>query len=149
MRVEYRVITNFNSHVIKVQVQNCYRIKRDSAFGTKTPTPKQKDMRPRQSQSMIDYVASIETVEEAAVAAAYKIAEAENKSFVAAEAVKEAERVAKMAEETEVMLQLALEIFEKCIAALSNYHLTHIFSCYLFALKILSVKFFFCRRFSR
>lgn len=101
--------------MIEVQVQNCYKIKRDPTFGTKTPTPKQKDLRPRQSQS-IDYVASIETVEEAAVAAAYKIAEAENKSFVAAEAVKEAERVAKMAEETEVMLQLALEIFEKCNA---------------------------------
>ncbi|RVW43871.1 Telomere repeat-binding factor 5 [Vitis vinifera] len=96
-----------------MQVQNCYKIKRDPSFGTKTPTPKQKDIRPRQSQST-DYVASIETVEEAAVAAAYKVAEAENKSFVAAEAVKEAERVAKMAEESEAMLQFTLEILEKC-----------------------------------
>lgn len=95
------------------KVQNCYKIKRDPSFGTKTPTPKQKDIRPRQSQST-DYVASIETVEEAAVAAAYKVAEAENKSFVAAEAVKEAERVAKMAEESEAMLQFTLEILEKC-----------------------------------
>ncbi|KAJ9688090.1 hypothetical protein PVL29_014038 [Vitis rotundifolia] len=92
------------------KVQNCYKIKRDPSFGTKTPTPKQKDIRPRQSQST-DYVASIE---EAAVAAAYKVAEAENKSFVAAEAVKEAERVAKMAEESEAMLQFTLEILEKC-----------------------------------
>lgn len=96
-----------------MQVQNCYRIKRDPSFGIKTPTPKQKDIRPRQSQTT-DYVASIETVEEAAVAAAYKVADAENKSFVAAEAVKEAERVAKMAEETETLLQLAIEMFERC-----------------------------------
>lgn len=53
-------------------------------------------------------------MEEAAVAAAYRIAEAENKSFVAAEAVKEAERVSKMAEDTDSLLQLAKEIFEKC-----------------------------------
>lgn len=72
------------------------------------PTLKQ-DIQPRQLQS-IDH----STVEEAAEAAANKIAEAENKSFVAAEAVKEAERIAKMAEETDSMLQLAKDIFEKC-----------------------------------
>lgn len=57
---------------------------------------------------------STDASEDAAVAAAYRVAEAENKSFVAAEAVKEAERVSKMAEDTELFLQLAKEIFDKC-----------------------------------
>ncbi|GKC44939.1 hypothetical protein Tco_1062661 [Tanacetum coccineum] len=55
-----------------------------------------------------------ETLEEAAVAAAYKVAEAENKSFVAAEAVKELERVTRMAEEAEAFLQLVQQIYERC-----------------------------------
>ncbi|GLT61252.1 hypothetical protein SLA2020_339740 [Shorea laevis] len=77
------------------KVQNCYRMKNDAPSGT--PTTKAGD-----------------TVEEAAEAAAYKIAEAENKSVVAAEAVKEAERISEMAEDTDSLLQLAKEIFEKC-----------------------------------
>lgn len=48
------------------------------------------------------------------MAAAYKIADAENKSFVAAEAVKELERLSEMAEEAESTLQVAAEILEKC-----------------------------------
>ncbi|XAR67139.1 hypothetical protein NMG60_11013587 [Bertholletia excelsa] len=93
------------------KVQNCYRIKRDILLGAKTPAPKPKDVRPKQPQTT-NYLG--DTIEEAAVTAAYKVAEAENKSFVAAEAVKEAERVARMAEDTDILLQLASEIFEKC-----------------------------------
>ncbi|KAF2297565.1 hypothetical protein GH714_038719 [Hevea brasiliensis] len=94
------------------KVQNCYTIKNNSSLGTKTPTRKQKDQpMPLQSTGCIN---SGDTMEEAAVAAAYRIAEAENKSFVAAEAVKEVERVSKMAEDTDSLLQLAKEIFEKC-----------------------------------
>lgn len=55
-----------------------------------------------------------ETLEEAAASAAYKIADAENKSFVAAEAVKEAERVTKMAEDVDLLLQLVDEIYDQC-----------------------------------
>lgn len=81
-------------------------------MGTKTPTPKQKDIRLRQNSGV---VSSGETMEEAAITAAYKVAEAENKSFLAAEAVKEAERVSKMAEDTDSMLQLVKEIYEQCM----------------------------------
>ncbi|KAM7519652.1 hypothetical protein LguiB_018614 [Lonicera macranthoides] len=93
------------------KVQNCYRIKKDMSLGLKAPTPKPKEIRTRPSQTTNNLG---DTVQEAAVSAAYKIAEAENKSFVAAEAVKEAERVSKMAEDTDSLLQLAREIFEKC-----------------------------------
>ncbi|KAI6681995.1 hypothetical protein NL676_035876 [Syzygium grande] len=95
------------------KVQNCFKIKEITSFGTKTPAPKEQDVRPRQLQPVVNTNFG-ETVDEAAVAAAYKIAEAENKSFVAAEAVKEAERVSKMAEDADAMLQLALGILEKC-----------------------------------
>jgi hypothetical protein len=81
--------------MVKMQVQNCYKMKSDASSGT--PTAK-----------------ACDTVEEAAEAAAYKIAEAENKSFMAAEAVKEAERISEMADETDSLLQLAKEIFEQC-----------------------------------
>ncbi|WCJ42719.1 Telomere repeat-binding factor 4 [Euphorbia peplus] len=92
------------------KVQNCYKVKNSSSSsGIKPPTPKpiEKEVRPR-------FINSVDNVEDAAVAAAYRIAEAENKSFVAAEAVKEAERISKMAEDADSLLQLATEIFEKC-----------------------------------
>ncbi|PSR96183.1 Telomere repeat-binding factor like [Actinidia chinensis var. chinensis] len=95
------------------KVQNSYRIKNESPLGTKTPAPKQKEIRPRSLQNS-GLVISQETVEAAAKNAAYQIAEAENKSFVAAEAMKEAERVARMAEDSESLLQLVKEIYEQC-----------------------------------
>ncbi|KAI3814473.1 hypothetical protein L1987_14113 [Smallanthus sonchifolius] len=94
------------------KVQNCYRLRREVLNGTKGPLPKRKEMWPRLSSPFNSHLG--ETLEEAAVAAAYKVAEAENKSFVAAEAVKEAERVSKMAEEAEVFLQMAKQIYERC-----------------------------------
>ncbi|KAK9060821.1 hypothetical protein SSX86_021527 [Deinandra increscens subsp. villosa] len=94
------------------KVQNCYRLRREVLNGTKGPITKPKEVWPRLSIPFNSHLG--ETLEEAAVAAAYKVAEAENKSFVAAEAVKEAERVSKMAEEAEAFLQLAKEIYERC-----------------------------------
>ncbi|XP_059638449.1 single myb histone 4-like isoform X2 [Cornus florida] len=95
------------------KVRNCYKIKKDAALGAKTPIPKQKDIRPKLSHISGVIICS-ETVQEAATTAAYKIADAENKSFVAAEAVKEAERVSRMAEDTESLLQLVKEIYGQC-----------------------------------
>lgn len=57
---------------------------------------------------------SSETEDDAVHITAYTVADAENKSFLAAEAVKEAERVSKIAEETESMLLLVKEINEQC-----------------------------------
>ncbi|XP_022754865.1 single myb histone 3-like isoform X2 [Durio zibethinus] len=90
------------------KVHNRYKIRKEERFGTKTPSPKQKGVRSKQLHITCD------AVEEASVNAAYLVAEAENKSFVAAEAVKEAERVSKMAEDMDSLLQLAKEIFETC-----------------------------------
>lgn len=56
----------------------------------------------------------MDLIEEAAITAAYKIADSEAKSFLASEAVKEAEKIAQMAEETDALLILAKEIFQRC-----------------------------------
>ncbi|XAR49917.1 hypothetical protein NMG60_11004100 [Bertholletia excelsa] len=94
--------------------QNRYKIKKETPLGAKTTLPKQKETRPRPPQNSGLVVTSNVTVDEAAMTAAYRIAEAENKSFVAAEAVKVAERVSKMAEDTEVFLELMTEVYELC-----------------------------------
>ncbi|OMP08312.1 hypothetical protein CCACVL1_01127 [Corchorus capsularis] len=93
------------------KVANNYRIRKDTVVGTKTPSPKAKDNKLRQNSGTLS---SSETVEDAASTAAYKVADAENKSFLAAEAVKESERVSKMAEDTESMLEFVKEIYEQC-----------------------------------
>uniref|UniRef100_A0A7N0V980 MYB transcription factor n=1 Tax=Kalanchoe fedtschenkoi TaxID=63787 RepID=A0A7N0V980_KALFE len=100
------------------KVQNCYIIKKDmlplSLPESKTSlAPAQKETRlqhPRTNgHAMVDTA-----MEEASISAAYKIADAENKSFLASEAVKESERVMKMCEDTECLLQIAKEIHERC-----------------------------------
>jgi myb proto-oncogene protein len=98
-----------------MQVQNCYKIIKDTQLGTKTPSPKQRDVRPRHSLSY-GLMTTSESVDDAANAAAYRVADAENKAYMAAEAVKEAERISKMAEDTDSMLQLVKEIYERCNA---------------------------------
>ncbi|CAL9755384.1 unnamed protein product [Musa acuminata subsp. burmannicoides] len=94
------------------RVQKGYRLK-ESSFSIKTPTPKQKDPA-NHARGHSGSAYSIDSIEEAAITAAYKIADSEAKSFLASEAVKEAEKITKMAEETESLLLLAKEIFERC-----------------------------------
>ncbi|GFP84466.1 telomere repeat-binding factor 4 [Phtheirospermum japonicum] len=104
-----------HSFNFQVQVQNYYKIKIDAQVEMKasTATTIQKDpQRPRLLVvQSIGYLGA--TVEEVAVSAAYKIAEAENKSFVAAESVREAERVSAMAEEMESLLQFAIDCYDQ------------------------------------
>ncbi|XP_020596283.1 single myb histone 4-like [Phalaenopsis equestris] len=92
-----------------------YQLK-DPSFAIKTPTPMQKEpanrLKPLQASG---FTKPIDPVEEAATTAAYKIADAEAKAFLASEAVKEAEKISKMAEETDSLLMLAKEIFERCM----------------------------------
>lgn len=108
-----------------IQIQNCFRIKKE-LLGS----PKQKESWSRHNQNQnTSYLG--DTIEEAAVAAAYRIAEAENKSFVAAEAVKEAERVSRMAEDSNVLLQLAKEIFEKCNIKKNGLHVFYYFPLHI------------------
>ncbi|KAI9102974.1 hypothetical protein K1719_023413 [Acacia pycnantha] len=79
------------------KVQNCYKIKKDTPSGAKTLHMKQKDIWQHQPQAS-SIVPSHEITKDAADTAAYRLVEAENKSFFAAEAAREAERLAKLAE---------------------------------------------------
>ncbi|XP_071901333.1 telomere repeat-binding factor 4-like [Coffea arabica] len=94
------------------KVQNCFKMK-DAASGAKTPMPKKKDVCSRPSQNF-GSVTSIEKLKDAAINAAYRIAEAENKSFVAAEAVREYERAVNVAEDTDSALLLVKDIYDRC-----------------------------------
>jgi myb proto-oncogene protein len=101
------------------KVQNCYRIPKHMLNRQKGLTPKAKDNKAKVAAQTANNNSNIynglgETLQDAAIQAAYKIAEAENKSFVAAEAVKEAERVAKMAEDADAMVELSKEIYDRC-----------------------------------
>lgn len=98
---------------VLAQVQDCYRVTNDTSLGIKTPIPKQRETRP-QNVKPSGLFSSVEALEEVALNAAYKVAEAESKELAALDAVREAERIAKMAEETEIMLSLAKEIYEQC-----------------------------------
>lgn len=87
--------------------QKGYKLK-ETTCAPNTPTPKQHvTHRSRPLQSPDDYVEASDTI-------AYKIAEAEAKSFLASEAVKEAEKILSMQEEAESLLLLAEEIYERC-----------------------------------
>lgn len=101
------------------KVQNCYKIKKDVSSGTKSPPPKPKDVRPLQLQPQRQpptsvFTASNATVKEAADTAAYRVADAESKSYLAAEAIKEAEKISLLVEHSDSMLQLAKDIYEQC-----------------------------------
>lgn len=98
-----------------MQTENGFKIKNVTLLEIKTPS---------------GLATSSETEDDAVHITAYTVADAENKSFLAAEAVKEAERVSKIAEETESMLLLVKEINEQCnvrntYAYLSDYQSVH------------------------
>ncbi|KAK6120397.1 hypothetical protein DH2020_045877 [Rehmannia glutinosa] len=115
------------------KVQNCYKIKKDTQLDTKSSTAaRQKDSQPRPIQS-IGYLG--DTVEEAAVCAAYKIAEAENNLFVAAESVREAERVSTMAEDMESLLQFAMDCFDQSTLYIFNFSPLNDIQVFLFILQ--------------
>ncbi|KAH9610330.1 hypothetical protein KSS87_017170 [Heliosperma pusillum] len=108
------VLTESLKHAIRdgvFQVENCYRLKKNPVVETNASN--RKDVRPRQiiipAQSRIN-----ESLEEAAKTAAYKVAEAEEKTYFAALSVREAERLSKLQEESDAMLQLAQEIYDTC-----------------------------------
>lgn len=92
------------------KVDSLYRIKNNSVV---TNSSNRKDSLAKQHFAAV-YSKVGESLEEAAKTAAFKVVEAEEKSFAAADLVKEAEKLAKMAEETDSILQLAQEIFDRC-----------------------------------
>ncbi|XP_004510409.1 telomere repeat-binding factor 4-like [Cicer arietinum] len=92
------------------KVQNCYKLKKEASMETKPPSPKQKDVKPQRQSSV-----SNDVLKEAADTAAYRVADAEHKSYLADEAVKETERLSCLAEQNDAMLLLAQKLYEQCL----------------------------------
>lgn len=69
---------------------------------------------------------------DAAEAAAMKVADAEAKSHLANEHMMEVERIGKMAEETESLLALASELYQRCMpcSSSSNFNLSPCYSIF-------------------
>jgi transcription factor MYB, plant len=121
-----------------MQVDNkCYKLA--DSFATKTPTlvkapsQKQKDpSKPLKASKNLEIFAAVSPALEAAAAAAAKVADAEAKAHLAHEHMMEAERILKMAEETESLLTLAAEIYDRCISSSSSAYLTFQSAIFLF-----------------
>ncbi|CAH2066973.1 unnamed protein product [Thlaspi arvense] len=99
---------------LKPQLQNFYKIP-ESSGTTIAPVPKLKEtsVKPKQSNNMAPAVTQ-EMIEEAARTAACKVVEAENKVDVTKVAVRELKKVTKLADEAQLLLELAKEIHEQC-----------------------------------
>lgn len=82
---------------------------------TKDPSQKKKDpTKPSKASKNLGLFAAGSPALDAAQAAAMKVADAEAKAHLANEHMMEAERIFKMAEETESLLTLASELYDRC-----------------------------------
>ncbi|CAN1148024.1 Telomere repeat-binding factor 5 [Linum perenne] len=98
------------------KVQNSYRFKESKPSVGKAASPKNEVQQPKELQRFGN-ANPIETLEEEALADAYRIVEAENKAFLAYEAVKEMERLSILREETESILSISQQIYDTCMEA--------------------------------
>ncbi|CAF2064460.1 unnamed protein product [Brassica napus] len=100
---------------------NFYKLP-DGSETTPAPTPKPKETNIKPRQSYINQPPSVsqEMIDEAAITAACKVVEAENKINVAKAAVEELEKTTKLADETELMLELAKEMHKQFMAGMAS-----------------------------
>lgn len=97
------------------KVQNGYKIK-DTSVGVKSaddskpPAPIEMDLPGSSNNFAYD-----DAIKEASETLACRLADAENKSFLATAAVRETERYSKFGEENDAMLKIAEEIYAKCM----------------------------------
>lgn len=95
------------------------------ADDSKPPTPKEMDLPGSSNNFAYD-----DAIKEASETLACRLADAENKSFLATAAVRETERYSKFGEENDAMLKIAEEIYAKCTADKQPYLLVNKFSNY-------------------
>ena len=100
---------NFLGSDLRLQVDGLFSLKNNYVHTNAS----NKDGLPRQSFSTANLNVA-EKLEEAAKTAAYKVFEAETLSYVAADSVAEAEKIMKLAEETDSIMQLAKGILDGC-----------------------------------
>jgi hypothetical protein len=100
-----------------------YRLPDSSAARNPAPikasAPKQKDLsKPSKMSKNLGLFAAASPALEAAMAAAAKVADAEAKAHDAHDQMMEAERIIKMAEETECLLTIAAIAYDRCMSSL-------------------------------
>ncbi|ONM38843.1 Homeodomain-like/winged-helix DNA-binding family protein [Zea mays] len=102
-----------------IEIDKSYRL--PDSLATRTPAPmnasapKQKDpSKPSKVSKAIGLFSASSPALEAAMAAAVKVADAEAKAHDAHDQTMEAERIFKMAEDTESLLIIAAEIYDRC-----------------------------------
>uniref|UniRef100_A0A0E0DNR1 MYB transcription factor n=1 Tax=Oryza meridionalis TaxID=40149 RepID=A0A0E0DNR1_9ORYZ len=100
------------------KIDRSYRITESYAAkvsqANKSPSPKKDPAKPLKASQNLGSFAGTSPALEAAAAAAMKVADAEAKSHLANEHMTEAERIFKLTEETESLVTLATEIYERC-----------------------------------
>uniref|UniRef100_A0A1J3D3F7 MYB transcription factor n=1 Tax=Noccaea caerulescens TaxID=107243 RepID=A0A1J3D3F7_NOCCA len=104
--------------ILKPQLQNFYKIPEGSEtkippIPPPKPAKETTNTKPRQSNNQASAISNV-MIEEAAITAAYKLVEAENKIGVAKVAVEELEKMNQLADVTEHLLVLAKEMHEHC-----------------------------------
>ncbi|KAF0916726.1 hypothetical protein E2562_011573 [Oryza meyeriana var. granulata] len=85
-----------------------------ASLATESLSPKKDAAKPLKASQNLGSFAGTSPALEAAAAAAMKVADAEAKAHLANEHMMEAERIFKLAEETESLVTLATEIYERC-----------------------------------
>ncbi|KAG2321798.1 hypothetical protein Bca52824_015011 [Brassica carinata] len=105
---------------------NFYKLPDGSDATRTTPTPKLKEtnVKPRQSYNQPPSV-SQQMIDEAAITAACKVVEAENKINVAKVAVEDLEKTTKLADETDLLLELSWRGCGIGLKAMGRYHRAH------------------------
>ncbi|KAJ1285050.1 hypothetical protein BS78_03G251200 [Paspalum vaginatum] len=101
------------------KVDKFYRLTDSSATRTPAPikasAPKQKDIsKPAKTSKILGLFAASSPALEAAMTAAVKVADAESKAHEAHDQMMEAERILKMADDTQSLLAIAAEIYDRC-----------------------------------
>ncbi|KFK41697.1 hypothetical protein AALP_AA2G161200 [Arabis alpina] len=100
-----------------LKLQNLYKMPEPSGTKTYVPAPSKPketiNIKFRQSINQPPPVTRV-MIEEAGITAAYKLVEAENKIDVARGAIEELNKMTKLAEETELLMELAKEMHELC-----------------------------------
>jgi myb proto-oncogene protein len=95
------------------KIQNFYKIPDPSGTKIGVPKPKETHTKLRQANNQTS-ADSQQMIEEAAITAACKVVEAENKIDVAKLAAEEFEKMTKIAEENRKLLVIATEMHELC-----------------------------------
>ncbi|KAK7261679.1 hypothetical protein RIF29_27995 [Crotalaria pallida] len=95
------------------KVENGFKIKEETPSDAISPVAPQPNEAYPQQYPTYNFMSYSEAMQEAIETAAYRIAEAQNKEYLASEAFKEVEKLTQMAEDNESVIQMLTEMYEQ------------------------------------